>query len=217
VVPNADGSYKAVFGYDSLSFLGGQTSIPVGSGNTFGPAPANRGQRRRSRRAPDGAVLGPVRRQGPDLDPRRARRHGQRAAPELRRRLRPAPVDPTKPRIDKPLATGAAPLSVDESIAIRTSFRWTTRCRCRRRSPTARPGIYYALIFLSSPNTLQTLDALRIHYANHRCSKTRWWRSRAQGDRGRVLVPARRKGQFVYALIPGRGLERGPRRRAESR
>jgi hypothetical protein len=204
VVPNADGSYKAVFGYDSLSFLGGQTSIPVGSGNTFGPAPANRGQPttfKAGRQTAQFSVPFDGKALTWTLDGSSTTANA--LLPNCVDACVQHLVDPTKPRIDKPLATGAAPLSVDESIAIRTSFRWDDTLPVPQTFSDGSPRLYYALIFLSSPNTLQTLDALRIHYANHPLFEDEMVALEAQGIEDEFSYPHDGKGQFVYALIPG--------------
>jgi hypothetical protein len=204
VIPNADGSYKAVFGYNATSLLGAQASIPVGASNTFGPAPANRGQPTTFKPGRQTAQFG-VNFDGKSLTWTLDGSSSTANAllPTCVASCVQQIVDPTKPRIDTPLTTAAAPLSVDESTAMRTSFRWDDTLPVPEAYTDGTPRLYYATIYLSSPNTLQALDALRIHYSNNPLFEDEMASLEAQGISEDFSYPHDGHGQFVFAIVPG--------------
>jgi hypothetical protein len=202
VIPQADGSYKAVFGYQSSSLFGDIT-IPVGANNAFSPGSNNRGQPttfKPGRKTAqfivpfDGRALtwslGGVGTTASALLPQ--------CTPACVQQL----VDPTKPRIDTVLTTPAAPLSTAESAAMRDSFRWRDSLPLPELLPNGDPRLYYGLIYLTSPASVQMLDAMRIHYSSIPMFETDMASLEGQGIQNDFFYQHDGRGQFVYALMP---------------
>jgi hypothetical protein len=203
VVPQANGSYKAVFGYFSSS-LTGNISIPIGPGNTFDKAPIGRGQPQ---------VFLPGRQRAQFVVPF----DGKALAWVVNGRATTATailptctatcvqhlVDPSKPRITTPLTTGAPPLSVDESWVMRDSFRWKDTLPVPEAFADGNPRMYYGLVYLESRAAVQALDLFRIHYQNAPLFEQEMSLLEQQGVAGTFSYSGDGQGQWVYALVPG--------------
>jgi hypothetical protein len=194
---------KVVFGYNSAAPAGSMLTIPVGLENRLESGAANQGQPTTfapgRHTAQFAVLLG-----GPNitwhLDGGSST--GSEALPLCTPACAQHLVDATKPRLDAPLLTAAAPLSVDDSIAQRDSFRWTDVLPVPETFSDGAPRFYYGLVYIDGPGTAVAMDALRIHYDNVPLFDSEFASLQTTGLQV-MSYQNDGQGQFVYALIPG--------------
>ena len=203
VIPQTDGSFRAVFGYLSSSTLGNIT-IATGDANHFDPAPITRGQ-------PTVFLPGRQRAQFSvpfDGKPLVWFINGQSstanaALPVCTTACVQHLVDPSRPRISTPLSTPARPISAADSTVIRDTFRWQDTLPVPETLSDGSPRIYSALVQVTSPESLKALDLLRIHHSATPIFEDEMTRLEQQGITQNFTFEHDGQGQFLYALIPG--------------
>jgi hypothetical protein len=203
VIPQTDGSLRAVFGYFSSSPVGNIT-VATGTANQVDPAPITRGQptvflpgRQRAQFSVpfDGKALAwSINGQSSTANA---------ALPVCTTACVQHLVDPSKPRINTPLSTPAPPISAADSTVIRDTFRWQDTLPVPETLSDGSPRIYSALVQVTSPETLKGLDLLRIHHSATPIFEDEMTRLEQQGITQNFTYEHDGQGQFVYALIPG--------------
>lgn len=194
---------KVVFGYNSGAPAGSTITIPIGAENKFEAGAASQGQPTSfvsGRRTAQFAV--PL--TGANVTWRldTGSSTGSRALPLCTPACAQHLADPTKPRIDAPLSTAAARLSVDDSVAQRDSFRWVDVLPVPETFSDGTPRFYYGLVYVDGPGTALALDAFRIHYDNVPLFDSEFTSLQTAGMQA-MSYENDGQGQFVYALIPG--------------
>jgi hypothetical protein len=203
VLPQPDGSYQAVFGYNSSAPAGDNIAIPVGAGNTFETGAASRGQP---------TTFLPGRHTAQFIVPfdgkpltwalDGASSTATSGLPVCTAACAQHLTDPTKPRIDSVLSTAATPLSVADSIAQRDAFRWSDVLPVPESFSDGSPRFYYGLVYIDGPGTALAMDALRIHYDNVPFFDGEFQSLQSMGLQ-QMSYANDGQGQFVYAFIPG--------------
>ncbi len=204
VVPGANGTFQAVFGY-SASTLNGPESIPVGPDNMFEPSPTSQGQPTTfnpgrqtaqfavtfSGKAPVTWVLNGF------------AATANMALPRCNASCVQHLTSPPAGRITTVLPTPAPQLSVEESNVMRDSFRWRDTLPVPEANTDGTPRLYYGLIYLGSADNVTILDAFRINYSASPLFDTEMTALDA-AHISPYTYPFDTQGQFAYALFPGK-------------
>jgi hypothetical protein len=203
ILPQTDGTYKAVFGYNSSAPSGDTISIPVGTNNRFETGTPGRGQP---------TSFAPGRHTAQFIVPfdGKALTWAVDGSSSTASAMLPTCVaactqhltDMTMPRIDTALTAAAAPLSIEDSAAQRDAFRWSDVLPVPETFADGSPRLYYGLFFIDGPGTALAMDALRIHYDNIPLFDTEFNSLKGQGLQS-LSYPNDGQGQFVYGLVPG--------------
>ena len=202
IIKQSTGSYQAVFGYSASSLLG-NVNIPIGANNQFEPAPTGRGQPQTfspGRHTAQVAVPFDGHALAWKLGGLSA--SATLALPTCTAACVQHLTTPGQPRIDTLLSTAAVPLSVDESVVQRDSFRWDDTLPVPETFSDGSSRMYYGLVYLDSQDSLQVMDALRINYDNIPLFDTETTAFQQQGLR-LLSYPFDGQGQFAFALLPG--------------
>jgi hypothetical protein len=202
IVTQASGNYLAVFGYTSSASLGNIT-VPLGANNSFEPALATQ---------PQPTSFSPGRQTAQFAVPFNGKAlvwnldGNSTTASILLPQCTPACVqqltNPSLPPIHSVLPTPAAPLSIDESIVQRDSFRWDDALPVPETFPDGTARMYYGLVYMNSQASLETMDALRINYDNVPLFDPEMQSYQQQGLTT-LSYPFDGQGQFAFAMVPG--------------
>jgi hypothetical protein len=202
VIEKTDGGFDAVFGYRT-SLATGFVDMPIGDRNRFeAPGSVFRGQPTRLQPGRHEAAF-----KVPLTSGAVVWQLGERFATATA--LLPtcqsacvAHLQPGGPAQQSGLLPGAAPpVSAEESALIRDSFSWADTAPVTESAADGTPLLYYGAVYVSSPETMTALDAMRVHYDQQPLFDEEM--TPLLDSQGRASYEFDGRGQFVYALIPG--------------